>query len=61
MKKLTTLVVAAAMTAATAAPLAAQEQPTNNPFVSTQSIFLPLLVIGGTATVIAVVASTGTD
>ncbi len=58
MKKLSILAAAAAIAAAAAAPVAAQEN-TQDPFVSSAGVeTLPLVVLGGVAAIIAIVAST---
>lgn len=57
MKKLSVIAAAAAITAATVAPVSAQ-QNTNDPFVSTQLSLLPaLFIVGGAAVVVAVAAA----
>ena len=60
MKKLSMIAAAAAIAVASAAPVAAQEN-TNDPFVSTQDVVTPLLVLGVAATVIAIASASGTD
>ncbi|MGP6088733.1 hypothetical protein [Antarctobacter jejuensis] len=60
MKKLSIFAAAAAIAAAAAAPVAAQEN-TQDPFVSTAGpAMLPLVIIGGFATVFAIAAASGT-
>ncbi|KUF09615.1 hypothetical protein [Pseudoponticoccus marisrubri] len=62
MKKLSIIAAAAAIATATAAPVAAQENTTQDPFVTTAGAGIPALaIIGGIAVVIAIAASSGTD
>lgn len=61
MKKLSIIAAAAAIAASTAAPVVAQQQ-SNDPFVATQAVALPALVIVGvSAVVIAIAAGSGTN
>lgn len=61
MKKLSVIAAAAAISTATAAPVAAQEAPAD-PFVSTALAGIPALaIIGGVAVIVAIAAASGTD
>ncbi len=60
MKKLSTLIAASAVVAASVAPAAAQDAPaTNDPFVSTQAQEGSLLSIGGVTYVVVGVVAAG--